>query len=70
MKRISLSNPLPEGLDLDYHDENMVLMDNIPEIALVQEKCLNHAFILVSIVEGECSLFVDNEELKLSSTTC
>lgn len=65
MKRISLSNPLPEGLDLDYHDENMVLMDNIPEIALVQEKCLNHAFILVSIVEGECSLFVDNEELKL-----
>ena len=62
MKRISLSNPVPEGLDFDYIDENMLLLNTMQHISNVQDKYLNHSLIMVSIEEGESTFFVDNEE--------
>jgi hypothetical protein len=66
MKRISLSNPVPEGLDFDYLDENMLLFNTMQHISNVQDKYLNHSLIMVSIEEGESTFFVDNMEHRVT----
>jgi integrase/recombinase XerD len=40
MKKVNLNTPIPQGIRPDYHDTNMVLINNVHQIQVARERIM------------------------------
>jgi AraC-like DNA-binding protein len=65
MKKINLNNPVPEGVHLDYRDNNMTLLNNVHQIQIARERIMNDFYIVLVVQQGTCTAIVNNNEISL-----
>ncbi|MBR5466994.1 MAG: helix-turn-helix domain-containing protein [Bacteroidaceae bacterium] len=65
MKKVNLNTPIPQGIRPDYHDTNMVLINNVHQIQVARERIMNEFFIVMLVQQGTCTSIVNGQEISL-----
>ena len=66
MKKVNFNTPIPQELHLDYHDQYIVLLDNVHQVQHTQESILNESFIIMLVEDGECTTIINDDEYSLN----